>query len=196
MASYRAIHAACAAVTELLKLCWQRNLFSDVDLDFAIYQTKDFETPMDNGISLYLYHVSVNQTRRVMPSPRIPGTSQQRMPQLPLDLHFMLTPWGRSASMEMDILGWMMRVLEDFPSLPFGLLSATVDAEFSEDETIEIIAGQMTNEEMFRIWEVLPGDYRISVPYVARVVRIDSQRERGAGIVLERDLRFARREDR
>lgn len=192
MASYRAIHAACAAVTELLKLSWQRDLFSDVDLDFAIYQTKDFETPMSNGISLYLYHVTLNQTRRVMPAPRVPGVRTQPLPQLPLDLHFMLTPWGRSASMEMDILGWMMRVLEDFPSLPFGLLSATVDASFAEDETIEVVAGQMSTEDMFNIWEVLPTDYRISVPYVARVVRIDSLRESDNGVVLERDLRFAR----
>ena len=30
---------------------------------------------------------------------------------------------------------------------------------------------------MFRVWDVLPGDYRISVPYLARTVRIDSELE-------------------
>jgi hypothetical protein len=192
MANYRAIHAVCSAVTELLKLSWQPGLFSGADLDFAVYQTKNFETPMTNGVSLYLYHVNINQVRRVMPSPQAPATTRMRMPQLPLDLHFILTPWGRSPSMEMAILGWMMRVLEDFPALPLGLLSAITDAAFSEDETVELIAGQMSHEEMIRIWEVLPTDHRISVPYIARVVRIDSLREQGRGFVLERDLRFAK----
>jgi hypothetical protein len=44
---------------------------------------------------------------------------------------------------------------------------------------------------MFRIWDVLPGDYRISMPYIARVVRIESELDtRGDGIVLTRDLGF------
>ncbi len=92
--------------------------------------------------------------------------------------------------MELAILGWAMRVIEDFPSLQVGFFDESGD--FAEGETVEIIPAQMTFEEMFRIWDVLPVDYRVSATYVARMVRIDSNRDRGTGIVMERDLRFAK----
>jgi hypothetical protein len=194
MANFRAINAACEAVVRLLRLSWQPGLFNNSSLNFEVYQTRNFDQPMTNGVSLYLYHVSINAVQRTLPVPQNPVNGRQRHPQLPLDLHFMLTPWGQDASMEQQILGWVMRVLEDNPKLPPGLLNAAGGAAFEENEIVEIVAGQMTNEEMFRIWEVLPGDYRVSVPYVARVVRIDSLIEAGGGVVLTRDLRFGKEE--
>ncbi len=188
MATYKAISATCTAITDLLKANQYDDLAAGQSLMFDVYQTKDFETPMENGISLFLYHVTVNQIRRTMPARDTPASPRRQLPQLPLDLHFMLIPWGKSAAMELELLGWAMRVIEDFPSVPISLLDET---NFSEGETIEIVPGQLTYEEMFRIWDVLPVDFRVCATYVARIVRIDSQRERGGGIVLERELQFA-----
>ena len=67
-----------------------------------------------------------------------------------------------------------MRTLEDYPILPAGLLNMVVPGVFDADETVEIVFGQLSNEEMFRIWDVLPSKYQISVPYTARIVRIAS----------------------
>ncbi len=84
-----------------------------------------------------------------------------------------------------------MRAIEDTAILPAGLLNAVTDGVFDDDETVEIVAGQMTNEEMFRIWDVLPRDYQISIPYTARIVRIDSNLDLNeAGPVLAKDLDF------
>lgn len=190
MATYRAVEASCEAVMRLLQQAWRRDLFENRDLLFQVYQTQDFATPMSTGVSLFLYRVTVNTIQRT-PVPRPGPKGRQRRPQLPLDLHFLLTPWADHSSLAQAILGWMMRTIEDTAILPAGLLNAVTDGVFDDDETVEIVAGQMTNEEMFRIWDVLPRDYQISIPYTARIVRIDSNLDLNeAGPVLTKDLDF------
>jgi hypothetical protein len=190
MATYRAVEASCEAVMRLLQQAWQRDLFENRDLLFQVYQTQDFATPMSTGVSLFLYRVTVNTIQRT-PVPRPGPKGRQRRPQLPLDLHFLLTPWADHSSLAQAILGWMMRTIEDTAILPAGLLNTVTDGVFDDDETVEIVAGQMTNEEMFRIWDVLPRDYQISIPYTARIVRIDSNLDLNeAGPVLTKDLDF------
>src|SRR5437660_1775185 len=190
MATYRAVGATCEAVVRLLQQSWQRDLFDGVDLQFDVYRTRDFATPMDAGVSLFLYRVTLNTVQRTPPAKPGPA-GRHRRPQLPLDLHFLLTPWAKDASLEQVILGWMMRTLEDTPILPSGLLNTLTDGVFDVEETVEIVVGQLPNEEMFRIWDVLPNDYQISVPYTARIVRIDSELDqREAGPVITRELGF------
>jgi hypothetical protein len=189
MATYRAVEAACEAVVRLLQQSWRSELFDHTDLQFAVYRTKDFDTPMETGVSLFLYRVTVNSIQRTPPAKPGPG-GRPRRPQLPLDLHFLLMPWAKSASLEQFILGWMMRTIEDTPILPAGILNTlTTPDVFGAEETVEIVVGQLSNEEMFRIWDVLPTRYQISVPYIARVVRIDSELDqREASPVLTREL--------
>jgi hypothetical protein len=33
---------------------------------------------------------------------------------------------------------------------------------------------EMSNNDVFLLWQVLPGSLQLSVPYIARVVRIES----------------------
>jgi hypothetical protein len=173
MASYRAIGATCEAIVRLLQQSWRPELFDNAQLQFQVYRTKNFAAPMDAGVSLFLYRVIVNSVQRTPPAK---PTQDGRLlrPQLPLDLHLLLTPWAKEASLEQEILGWFMRVIEDNPILPAGLLNTLASNVFDTEETIELVPGQITNEELFRVWDVLPSDFLISVPYVARVVRIDS----------------------
>lgn len=190
MATYRAVEATCEAVMRLLQQSWRRDLFENRDLLFQVYQTQDFATPMSTGLSLFLYRVTVNTIQRT-PLPRPGPKGRQRRPQLPLDLHFLLTPWADHASLAQAILGWTMRAIEDTAVLPAGLLNAVSDGVFNDDETVEIVFGQLSNEEMFRIWDVLPRDYQISVPYTARIVRIDSDLDLNeGGPVITKELDF------
>ena len=120
-----------------------------------------------------------------------------RRPELPLDLHFILTPWAKDASLEHDILGWMMRTIEDNPVIGSGLLNATAAGVFRDDETVEIVRSDLALEEIFRIWDVLPGDIQLSVPYTARVVRLESQLDPPPdSVVLTRDMRYGKKGDR
>lgn len=179
MATYRAVNAACEAVVGLLKQAWQPKFIDNLELQFQVFSTLDFNTTIKGG-SLFLYRVFINSVQRT-PSARIGPNGSQRKSQLPLDLHFLLTPWADKASLEQDILGWMMRTLEDTPILSAGFLDSNTNGVFMQDERIEIVAGQLTHEEMFRIWDVLPVKYKISVPYIARIIRIDLEVEQQVG---------------
>jgi hypothetical protein len=190
MASYRAIGSTCNAIVRLLQQSWSKPLFNNHDLQFKVYQTADFAQPMTFGVSLFLYRAAIHSAQRTPPSRPGPNGKPRRS-QLPLELHLLLTPWASDASLAYEILGWMMRTIESTPILPAGLLNTSTAGVFAADETVELVAGQLTNEELFRIWDVIDAKFHVSAPYVARVVRIDSEiEEPGGGPVLTRELDF------
>ena len=102
-------------------------------------------------------------------------TGRHFRPQLPLDLYYLLTAWAKDASLQHTIAGWMMRVLEDTPSLPAGLLNHRGVQIFQPEETVQLAVAELETETLFRIWEVIVNNaYQISVPYIARNVKIES----------------------
>ena len=77
--------------------------------------------------------------------------------------------------MQHRIAGWMMRVMEDNPILPVGFLNARAEDVFRPDETIEITPGELKTEDLLHLWEILaPNKYYLSIPYLARNIRIES----------------------
>lgn len=175
MATYRAIAAVSQAIVDLFEGRYSPADFDGNQLQFRVYLANDFvNQPMDAGVSLLLYRIYTNNTVR-SPAGRIRPNGQRQRSQLPLDLHFLVTAWAKDASLQHTIAGWMMRVLEDTPILPTGLLNRRYAGVFSSDETVEVGLTDLTTEELFRIWEVIANNvYQISVPYIARVVKIES----------------------
>jgi len=174
MATFRAIGAVSAALVRLLESRYSPGDFSDNQLEFKVYLASDFQHPMDAGVSVFLYRVYANTHQRTPPG-RLDAVGQRRRTQLPLDLHVLLTAWAKDASLQHTIAGWMMRTLEDTPSLPAGLLNNSARGVFQADETVELSIAELDTETLFRIWEVIAANaYQISVPYVARTVRIES----------------------
>ena len=110
MASYRAVAAVTEAVVYLLESQYTPAKFDGNQLEFKVYLAKDFEQPMDAGVSLFLYRIYANDTHRT-PKGRIAPNGERHRTQLPLDMHFLLTAWGKDASLQHTIAGWMMRVL-------------------------------------------------------------------------------------
>lgn len=184
MAGIRAIRSVCESAMGLLETVYTASPPTGFPpkLDFDVYLAEDFKESahMKEGVSLFLYRVYVNATQRAARQIDV-VTGKVRRPSLSLELHFFLTIWAKTASVQHDILGWTMRTLEDYPMLPAALLNRVEGANFSDAETVEIIAGQLTNEELMRIWDDLHADYQLSLPYIARVVRVDSQLEIGEG---------------
>ncbi len=173
MADYRAVAAVSEAVTELLRGHYRPEDF-DNELEFRVYGARDFAQPMAAGVSVFLYRIFPNGLKRIQPIRPLPADSQQRS-QLPLDLHFLLTAWAGDASLQHTIAGWMMRTVEDLPTLPTGLLNHRHPGLFRADESVTLLPAELSTEELFRIWEVIVNHaYQVSVPYVARGVKIDS----------------------
>lgn len=175
MAGFRAITAVSDAIVNLLESQYAPADFDGASLQFKVYLARDFTaTPMDAGVSVFLYRIYPNGTYRTPPGRLGPDGRRQR-PMLPVDMHLLLTAWAKDASLQHAIAGWMMRILEDTPSLPPGLLNHRYPGTFQPDETVELCLTELTTEELFRIWEVIVNNaYQISVPYVARNVRIES----------------------
>jgi hypothetical protein len=172
-----ATHAAIAATTEaiirVLRSSFEPARFNNVQLNFQVYLSEDFQQEVQPGVSLFLYRV-YHSGSAGLPVRKMLPNGEKRRPSLPVDLHFLLTAWATTASLEQEIAGWMMRVIEDLPVLTPALLNGYQAGVFGADEAVEVSIGQLSVEEMFRIWEVMaPDDYHISVPYVARCIYID-----------------------
>jgi hypothetical protein len=192
MADYRAVATVSEAVLQFLRSNYRAEDF-DQELEFKVFTAKDFSKPLNAGVSLFLYRIFPNGVQRTPPG-RL-GPDGRRFPTLlPLDLHMLLTVWGREASLQHTIAGWMMRTLEDQPIYPAALLNAVTPGVFHPDETIELSLTELTNEDLLRIWDTLVQNvYQLSVPYVARIIRIESARPlgEGGGLVQERVVRAA-----
>jgi Pvc16 N-terminal domain len=175
MATYPAIAITGQAILKLLADSCPRAEFGAVS--FELFQVGNFShsRQMDEGISLFLYRLGVNAARRNLPS-HVKSNGLRYRPPLPLDLYYLLTAWGKSAAKQQRLLGWAMRVLEDTPLLPSGLLN-DVGPEpeiFQPNETVEIIYEPLSLQDMYNIWSVLKASPQLSASYVVRAVSIDS----------------------
>jgi hypothetical protein len=188
VATYRAVASVAGAVVRLLEQSWSSSVLLGINPQFTVYQGKDFAAPMETGISVFVFQVIVDKVQRTLP----PADSQHRRP-LPLVLSLLLTAWARDASAEHDLLGWAMRAIADNPILSSGFLNSTVSGVFRPEETVELVPGDLTNDEVFQLWQALPGDtLRLSACYIARVVRVESElTEPSGGLVRVRELQLA-----
>lgn len=120
-------------------------------------------------LSLYLYRVTMNEHVRNS-APRYRPLAQD-VP-LSLDLHYLLTVWTDSASTEHFLLAWAMREIYLNPAL--NASSLTGIANWGQQDIIQLIPAELSNEDLMRIWDALEPSYHLSVSYIARVVRIDA----------------------
>ena len=94
---------------------------------------------------------------------------------LPIDLRFLLTSWADDPRHQLSLLGVGMRALEVIPSLRGPLLDPL--GRWGPDESIQVVVDEITVEAVMRTFDSLQSDYQLSVPYIARIVRV-SQEER------------------
>jgi len=120
-------------------------------------------------VSLFLYRVDVNRHTRAAWSA---VANQNNQIHLPLDLHFILTPWASNAEFEYRILAQAMSCLEQTPILSGPLLYPT--ANWSGNESVQLCIPEMSTEDLMRTFDSLPINYKLSIPYLASVVRIDA----------------------
>jgi hypothetical protein len=140
----------------------------------ALIRTEDFESPgtpssaiQPPSLSIFFYRVDFNKAMRAGWS--AVGSMDGRS-HLPLDLHFLITPWAGNADWELRILGRAMQVLETYPSLAGPLLAGS---GWGAGDSVQVVMEEVSTEAVMRTFDSLPHDYKLSVPYVARVVRLD-----------------------
>jgi Pvc16 N-terminal domain len=178
LATYHAIAATGQAIVGLLKDASANTEFADST--FELYQAGDFQSgpPLTEGISVFLYRVAVSASRRNLPPST--GTNGRRFRSpLPLDLYYLVTPWGKTAAKQQRLLGWAVRQLQDTPVLPAGLLNhyGPEADTFRSTETVELICETMTLQDMVNILDPVKSIPQLSMVYVARMVVIESMVE-------------------
>ena len=141
-----------------------------------LIRTEDFDQASASTIisrpalSIFLYRVDFNKTMRAAWSG---VTYHDGVAHLPLDLHFLMTPWADNAESEHAILGRAMQCLDSTPILSGPLLHQS--GGWAPNEAIQLVMEEISTEAVMRTFNSLTADYRISVPYIARVVRLDGR---------------------
>jgi Pvc16 N-terminal domain len=122
------------------------------------------------ALSIFLYRVDFNKVMRAAWSA---ASEQDGRSHLGLDLHYLITPWAENAEDEHRILGRAMQCIETTPILGGPLLHSS--GEWAADESIQLVLEEVSTEAVMRMFDSLPTDYRLSVPYIARVMRLDGR---------------------
>lgn len=179
-----ATHRGVAAVSRgMLKLLDEACRGEFPNAQFELHQALDFQKGgLAEGVSLFLYRVAVNSTRRAVPI-RVDPQGRRFRPALPLDLFYALCVWGRSPDVQQRLFGMCMRVLEDTPILPPGLLNqqGPEPDTFHTHETVEIVCEPLSVQDLHELWSLMRPNVPLLVTYVARLVPIESDIALGEG---------------
>lgn len=178
MTNPRAIHAVGASVVSYLNKAFEiggKDLTGVAACKAQLLASSDF-TRIDNvlalpALTLYLFRITMNEHARNVRRPV--GARIEDVP-LAVDLHYLLTAWADSAEEEQTTLAWAMRELYLHPVLDAAALAR--DAGWEPGDVIQIVPSELSTEDIMRIWDALEPSYRLSVSYVARVVRVDRDR--------------------
>lgn len=137
-------------------------------LDFQLFTTTDLEAAPADKVSLFLYRVEVDPTRRHHEVPAAHGVAAKTM--LSLDLRYLLTVWVNSAEREHQILQDCIEILERH-AITSG---PQLDPAYAWDpgDALKIVLDGDAHDDMMRVWKLLTPAYRLSVPYLVRTVKL------------------------
>jgi hypothetical protein len=174
VADFTSIAAVGSSIARYLRLCFQeRPPITDRTTSVFLVRTEDLNREAVNlitlpSLTLFLYRVDYNKTMRSAWSALGHRDGESH---LPVDLHFLLTAWADNADHEYRIVGRAMQCIENFPILSGPALDPLTD--WATHEAIQICLEDLSTEDVMRTYDSLPVDYKLSVPYVARIVVID-----------------------
>lgn len=182
VANSMSIAAVALSVRDLLNRCFEELDALDADAFRArptalVVRSEDFESVGSGTISfpslaIFCYRVDINRTMR---SPWSAVAAHDGDIHLPVDIHFLLTPFDSDAEAELRILGATMQCLEQHPILAGPRLHPL--GGWSGRDSIQLINEDLVTEDVLRTFDTLPTDFRLSVSYVARIARIDAPDE-------------------
>ncbi len=138
-------------------------------------------TQLNEVVTIFLHRITIDENFRAV-------TQIQDEPNkkavLFLDLHYLITYWGSDPQEEQTVLGWTMQQLQLNPILDNSIL--TPSNIWGPTEEIQIVPADLSLEDILRIWDALGPKYRLSLAYLARVLRIDTTVTPGPPVVATR----------
>lgn len=175
--------AACTATLRNLLLAQIPVLDSDLsDLEVTTQPLDQARKGVTKAqLNLFLYQTVLNGAWRNLDMPRQVRPGETGAPPLALNLHYLVTAYGRGESdndsVSHRVLGGAMSVLHDHPLLSRGEISVALPGnDLGEQfERLKITPLPMALEEMSKLWTAFQTQYRISAAYEVTVLLIDSR---------------------
>jgi hypothetical protein len=173
LADYTAIYAVGNSLAQYLENSFPQELKSKYpSVKFQLVSSSQIaeedHAALDQVVSIFLHRITTNENFRS--ATRIQDDPNKK-PVLFLDLHYLITYWGVDPQAEQTILGWTMQQFQLSPILDNSIL--TPGNIWDATESIQLVPADLSLEDILRIWDALGPKYRLSVSYIARVVRID-----------------------
>jgi hypothetical protein len=185
MANIFAVHSVGNSLVRFLRNTYPSDLRTQHPCDFRVLSSGEmgkFNDP-DTTLSLFLYRMTINEHLRN--SSRNGRFAVGQLP-LALDLHYLVTVWSESALAEHTILTWAIHQLHQHSTLNISSLSP--EAQWEPEDIVQLAPSELSNEDLMRIWDALEPSYRLSFPYIARVIRIDPDNTLDSRRVVETDF--------
>ncbi|MFI5668230.1 DUF4255 domain-containing protein [Streptomyces sp. NPDC051704] len=185
MAGYRALAAVGRSVVALLNRRFAEEIPAGRRPEAVLAGPVDFDkvdTPgsviRNPAVSVYCYRLSVDRETR----PALAAmAAQDGLPRLPLRMHLMIAAWDRFVEAELEWLGLAARILESEGVFTGPLLHPSGD--WLAGDSVQIVPDELAMDSMSEAFQAMTTDYRLCLPYVARVVRIDGPAGPAAGEV-------------
>ena len=183
----------------LINLLWEA-IQADADLVALINSPNliSLESPAEHQensdtalLSVYLYRITEDPYMKN----RLPveGTGGRiRKPPMALDLYYLITPLLKAPRDQQIVLGKVMQVLYDRPTLEGPELAGTLA---DSGDIVRVIFNAVPLQEVSWVWQALETPYRLSVSYAVRVTMLDSTEEQFQKRVLENTNKYGQRKD-
>lgn len=183
MANYTAVQGVMSAIVEMLNEALPPELTgSPVNGSVQLVGSADLSKPVStNALALYLYRISIDPTIVGGYLRTKPGAPGGRTPEVSLMLHFLMIAIADSAVAEVNLMGWGFQQLAIAPVIGAdrlaaqGLVGLAPNAPaiaWDDSDSVQVATEELTREELMRIWDTLPTKYRLTVPFVARGLRL------------------------
>jgi hypothetical protein len=144
-------------------------------------------THLDKTVSIFLHRITTAEHYRNVT--RLQDNPHEQ-PVLYLDLHYLISYWdaaAEGAEAEQKILVWTMQQLQSNPILDASILSLSSSAPgWDKTDSVQFVPADLSLQDILDIWDGLGPKYRLTVGYIARVVRVDRAITPGQPVVATR----------
>jgi hypothetical protein len=172
-----------AAVTTALSHVIATGMNQDTDLPGIQLTTMPPDKARDgnntNQINIFLYQTVHNAAWRNLDVPQQVRAGETGSPPLALNLYYIISVYGKDNSevLAQRLLGRAMAVLHDQPLLNADAIRTALGAvdAGTQIERVRFAPQVFSLEDMSKLWMTFQTQYRLSAPYLASVVLIDSQ---------------------
>jgi hypothetical protein len=199
LSTYAAVQGVMAAIEGMLAERFPPELkATPVNASVQLFGSAAFkQTSIGNTLALWLYRISIDPTVPGGYVRSLPGSAGGRVPEVPLMLHFLMISIADTALAENTLMGWGFQQLAITPIIGADRLAAQALAlpgqtlDWDDADDVQVATEELTREELMRIWDTLPLKYSLTVPYVARGLRVALQPDmRQYAPVVDRSLGF------